>query len=205
MPGGWHYHQPLRSGQEQRIEGRTYQELVSRVFMFRLQHIELVPAGTAIRNRVEMDMMDWICTRWPQTCTGFKGELPKYPDPQGRPTYVRPINRVEEWFARLSTSQLEWVDASTASKRARICLGCPLNQNWQTGCGPCNTNLRQKALLLRGSHKTGFEPQLKACIAYGWMLEVAVWLEDGHAQATRKPPPECWQRRKEEAMTGAPA
>jgi hypothetical protein len=202
-PGSWHYNQPLRSGQLQRVEGRTYNELLSRIFLFRLQHIELVPAGTAMRDRVQNDVLTFICTNWPQNCTGFKGELPKLPEPQGRPTYVRPSSRIENWFAKLSTQELRWIDSATAAKRARVCIACPLNQNWQTGCSGCNANLRQRGLLLRGSHKTGFEPQLKACLAYGFMNEVSVWLDDVHASATRKAPPECWQRQREEAVAGA--
>jgi hypothetical protein len=198
MPGGWHYEQPLESGQRQRIEGRTYSELVQRTLLFRLQHIELVPTGTAIQQQVESDMMMWICSHYPTACTGTRGELPK---PTVQPQlYTNPINRVEEWFKRLSGQQLEWIDAATAAKRAKTCIACHMNQNWQTNCGACNTNIRTRSLLLRGSHKTGFEDQLRSCLAYGWLLEVAVWLKDGRPIARRKAPPTCWQRKAEEAL-----
>ena len=57
---------------------------------------------------------------------------------------------VEDWIKLLSTKELEWIDQATAFKRARVCIGCPLNQRWETGCGPCNTNIRTKSLLIRG-------------------------------------------------------
>jgi hypothetical protein len=82
-------------------------------------------------------------------------------------------------------------------------MGCHFNQRWETGCGACNTNIRTRSLLIRGSHKTGFETQLRSCVAYGWLLEVAVWLKDGYAQAKRKPPKECWQRQAEEVLANA--
>ena len=203
MPGGWGYQQPLDSGQEQRIEGRTYHELIERVLLFRLQHIELVPSHSATREQVQSDLMMWICARYPTNCTGTKGELPQ-PTVQPNPSYVRPTGRIEEWFKTLATHELEWMDQATATKRARICMGCHLNQRWETNCGACNTNVRTRSLLLRGSHKTGFEPQLRSCLAYGWLNEVAVWLKDGFAaQSRRKPPPECWQRKLEESTVAA--
>jgi hypothetical protein len=55
QPGGWHYEQPLDSGQKQRIEGRTYRELVDRTHLFRLQHLELVKSGSATKEQVESD------------------------------------------------------------------------------------------------------------------------------------------------------
>lgn len=192
MPSGWHFLQRLESGQYQRIDGRTYDELAEKVFQFRLQHIELVPSGTATTERVAQDLLTWICTRWPTQCTGARGELPPAP-PVPFKGYVRPVNRVEDWFKLLSTKSLEWVDQATAHKRAKICMSCPLNQSWQTGCGPCNQNIRTRTLLLRGSHKLGLESQLRACLGYGWLNEISVWLVDGFAQADRKIPPRCWK------------
>ncbi|HEX3445816.1 MAG TPA: hypothetical protein VHS80_13955 [Chthoniobacterales bacterium] len=193
QPGGWHFIQPLESGQHQRIDGRTYDELVERVFQFRLQHIELVPSGTATKERVEGDLLHWICTRWPRQCSGSTGELPPSPASERRIGYQRPANRVEDWFKLLATKNLEWVDQATAYKRAKICAACKLNQQWQTNCGPCNTNIRTKALLLRGSHKLGLEGNLRACLSFGWLNEISVWLVDGFNQPTRALPPACWK------------
>lgn len=198
MPGGWHFEQELDSGQHQRIEGRTYRELVERVLMFRLQHIELVPSGTSTKERVESDLLVWICSRFPTTCTGPRGELPQA-TVKAQPAYTRPTNRIEDWIKTLSGQDLEWIDQASATRRARICMGCHLNQRWETGCGPCNTNIRSRSLLIRGSHKTGFENQLRACLSYGFLLEVAVWLKDTYAQPRRTPPPECWKRKEEQA------
>jgi hypothetical protein len=193
MPSGWHFLQRLESGQYQRIDGRTYDELVEKTFQFRLQHIELVPSGTATVERVSEDLLRWICTRWPQQCTGARGELPPAPPRARQIGYQRPSNRVEDWFKLLSTQNLEWVDQATAHKRAKICVACKLNQSWQTACGPCNTNIRTKALLLRGSHKLGLENQLRACLAFGWLNEISVWLVDGFNQPSRDVPPACWK------------
>lgn len=201
MPGGWAYEQPLDSGQKQRIEARTYAELIERVLLFRQQHIELVPSGTATKELVESDLLMWICTRYPTQCTGARNELPK-PTVEQKPGYIRPTNRVENWLKTLAQHELEWLDQATAAKRTRTCIQCPLNQNWATNCGSCNQNIRTRSLLLRGSRRTGFESQLRHCLAYGWLLEVAVWLKDGYAgEPRRKPPGECWQRQMSEVPT----
>lgn len=192
-PNGFHYLQPLETGQYQRIDGRSYEELIEKIFQFRLQQIELVPSGTAIKERVEADYMHWVCSRWPRACTGAIGELPPEPAREQKLGYYRPTQRVEDWFKLLGTRQLEWVDQATAYRRAKICMECPLNQNWATNCGPCNQNIRTKALLLRGSHKLGLESQLRACLGFGWLNEIAVWLSDGFREASRTIPPKCWK------------
>jgi hypothetical protein len=93
----------------------------------------------------------------------------------------------------LSANSVEWVDQATAHARAKTCMACPLNQGWQTTCGPCNQNIRTKALLFRGSHKLGLESQLRSCIGYGWLNEIAVWLVNGFAEPNRKIPEKCWK------------
>lgn len=198
MPGGWHYEQPLDSGQKQRIEGRTYRELLERILLFRLQHIELISSGTATKEQVQLDVTAWICSRWPTTCTGPRGDFPFKPVEAVR-LYSNPTNAIEDWFKTLSKHELDWLDQATANRRARICMQCPLNQRWETNCGACNTNVRTRSLLLRGSHKSGFENQLKACLAYGWLNEVAIWLRDGFvSQPRRNPPADCWKAKEHE-------
>jgi hypothetical protein len=197
-PGGWHYRQKLVSSparpRNQVIGAVTYEQLVENVFQFRLNNLEMVPSGTATREQAEQDITFYLCGHWPHNCTGSKAELAN----AGRtpPTvkhYSRPINRIEDWLTVLSERPLKWVDQARASERARICLKCPLNQTWRTGCGPCNENAARRATLFLGSRSTGLESKLKGCVSFGTLLNLSVWLENDFTAPGRKPPDECWK------------
>jgi hypothetical protein len=211
-PGGWHFRQKLSSSpqrpQYQLIGAQSYDQLVENVFRFRLNNLEMVPSGTATREQVAADIQYFICGRFPTNCTGSKAELHlaqegNPPRSVNKPGYGRPLNRIEDWLTHLGEKNLQWVDQARATERAQICIGCKLNQAWRSGCRPCNDNVGRRALLLRGSHTTGLEPKLKACVSYGTLLELSVWLENDFSapRARPKPIPECWKLT--EALTTA--
>jgi hypothetical protein len=199
--GGWHFRQKLVSSpqrpQFQHILGVNYPDLLDKVLKFRLNNLEMVPSGTATSDIVAADVTYYICGHWPTNCTGSKAELDaiaagKRP-PGPRPDYRRPLTRIEDWMTNLQQQNLTWVDQLTAIERSRICIACPMNQSWRTGCGPCNANAARRSELARGSHTTGLEKQLKACVTYGTLLELSVWLENDYSAPRRRVPPQCWK------------
>jgi hypothetical protein len=205
MPHGWHFKQKLASSpqrpQTQLITGASYENLLENVFQFRLNNLDMVPTGTATRELVKADVEYYVCGHYPGNCTGSKaqfqqlsvdGSLP------GRPKvdYKRPITRVEDWLTLLTQRNIVFVDQLKAHERAKICLKCPMNQAWRTGCGPCNANAARRSELIRGSHVTGLESKLNHCLSYGTLLEVSVWLQDDFSAprgGRQKPPEECWK------------
>jgi hypothetical protein len=205
MPGGWHYRQRLRSSpqrpQYHTITAETYDGLVQNVFAFRLNNIEIIKSGSATQEQVEHDIKYYVCGKYPHQCTGGRAELSaaasmRSPPPMqrgGRPGYMRPLVRIEDWLTILTEKTLKWVDQARAQERARICIECPRNQTWRTGCGSCNQNAERRAFLIRGSHATGLEPKLKSCISYGTLLDLSVWLENDHSAPNRQPPANCWK------------
>lgn len=204
MPGGWHFNQKLNSSPQrprtQRLEGATYEQLLENVFQFRLNNLEMIPTGTATKELVEQDVSFFICGKFPQNCTGSRGQFAslantgRWPGKEFKVDYRRPLTRIEDWITRLTNENLRWVDNATALERAQTCLKCPLHQNWRTGCGPCNDNAIRRATLIRGSHLTGLESKLRACVAFGTLQELAVWLqEDFSITKIRKLPNECWK------------
>jgi hypothetical protein len=199
--GGWHYRQKLVSSpqrpQFQHILGGNYSDLLDKVLKFRLNNIEMVPSGTATSEIVGADINYYICGHWPGNCTGSKAELAavaggKRP-PGPRPDYRRPLTRIEDWMTMLEGKTLRWVDQMTAIERTNICIACTMNQGWKTGCRPCNDNAIRRSALVRGSHQTGLEPKVKACVSYGTLLELSVWLENDYSAPRRKVPPQCWK------------
>lgn len=205
-PGGWHFMQKLRSSPQrpksQRVDAATYDQLLEFVLRFRLNNIEIVPSGTATKESVAQDVLYYICGNYPGNCTGSKAQLNammlgERVVARSRSTdYRRPLTRIEDWLTNLQGHELKWVDQATATERAKICVECPLNQPWRTGCGACNDNAFRREILVRGSHQTGLEKHLKACVAYGTLNELSVWLADDHSSARRKVPIECWKAKE---------
>jgi hypothetical protein len=200
-PGNWHYKQRLKSSpqrpQFQLIQAGSYDQLVDNVLNFRLANLEMTPVATATREQVIDDIKFYICGNFPSHCTGSRAQLLAAQNGESRiktrPDYTRPLSRIENWLTRLSENQIEFVDQSTATERANICLKCPLNQSWRTGCGACNDNAERRATLIRGSHSTGLEPKLKNCQAFGTLIDLSVWLKQDYSEAPRRQVPDfCW-------------
>jgi hypothetical protein len=203
-PGGWTFRQKLTSSPQrprhQLLSGATYDQLLDNVFKFRLNNLEMVPVGTATKESVEQDVGFFICGQWPNNCTGSRAQFAKletsgqWPGKQFKVDYRRPLTRIEDWITRLTTETLRFVDNATALERAQICLKCPLHQAWRTGCGPCNDNATRRATLIRGSHLSGLESKLKACIAFGTLQELSVWLEEDFSSTRiKRLPDKCWK------------
>jgi len=199
-PGGWHYKQPLNSSpqrpQQQLIGAASYEALVENVFQFRLNNLQMVESGSATRELVVQDIQFYICGNWPRHCTGAKAEFSQTPGaPISKPAYARPLTRIEDWLTLLSERQLRWVDQGRALERAKVCVACPLNRPWRTGCAPCNDNADRRAMLILGSRSTGLESQLRSCLAYGTLLKLSVWLEEDFTGPRNRPEPpqECWK------------
>lgn len=204
-PGGWHFKQKLVSSPQrpktQLLYGHSYSNLLENVFQFRLNNLEVIPSGTATRESVDADVGFYLCGNFPNNCTGSRAqfvELAKsghMPGKPARPDRARPLSKIEDWITHLGNQELKFVDQMKAHERAKTCMKCPMNQNWRTGCGPCNENAIRRATLVRGSHSTGLETKLKACTHFGTLLELAVWLENDHATGRdrRSPPDKCWK------------
>lgn len=203
-PGGWHFKQKLVSSPQrpstQLLYGQTFSDLLENVFQFRLNNLEVIPSGTATRESVDSDVGYYICGHFPQNCTGAKSqfvEMARTGHMPGKPAKERPrpLSRIEDWITTLGEHELKFVDQMRAHERTRVCMKCPLNQAWRTGCGPCNDNAVRRASLIRGSHATGLEKKLNACTHFGTLLELAVWLEEDHAEgrSRHEPPDKCWK------------
>jgi len=184
------------------IGAMTYELLLEAVLKFRLNNLELVETGTATPDIVSGDVMRYICGTFPGNCTGSKAQLSAAAQgnfgpasSNSRVNYRRPLTRIEDWLTGLQEHNLVWVDQATAQARAEICVNCSMNQNWRTGCGPCNENALRRELLVRGSHQTALDPKLKACMAFGTLNELSVWLVNDYAKPRPRVniPQACWK------------
>jgi hypothetical protein len=192
MHGGWHYLQPIEgSSQTLRIEAQSYEILENRVFEFRIQNTEVVETGSATRERVQEDLARAICTAFPDQCVGgWSAPIPT--EAQVKQRYESPINRITDWFKTLMANSLEFVDAATAANRSAICVKCPLNIGWRTGCAPCVESVETRILRIRGSRQTPNDMGLQFCRSFGHHNKLNVWLKTSFSEAKYAPPDACW-------------
>lgn len=194
-PGGWFFHQSLDNGTSYRIDGQTYPILESRVFDFRLANVEIIPSGTATRESVRDDLRVQICSRAPNQCAGDISTVVREAPPEPRPgTYTTPIARLDDWFKRLSLAPLEWKGAAEANAAAAICVSCPQNVQWKTGCAPCVESVQRRIVRYKGDRSTPLDDKLLSCRCFGHHNSLAVWMSNT-CSTPKEPAPEfCWNK-----------
>jgi hypothetical protein len=192
LPGGWHFPEKLRTGQTVKIEGSGYHDLESRVLEFRLRQIDLVTPNTSTREKVQEDLREYVCTNFPNWCA-----KPSGPPVESAPIVSRPfyplINRLSEWYSGFSYRSLEFVDAAESNRRANICVNCPHNCDFKTGCAPCNKQVHDQSFLINAGRRVQNEPNLQGCRIFGHHLPTAVWLKDTFSVAQHDRPSFCWK------------
>jgi hypothetical protein len=189
-PGGFVFPQDLATGQQVRIEGVSFEDLMKNMLEFRARHLDLCGAESATIEKVRADLKDYLCAHFKANCADSPG--PAYAAIGHQPAYKRPIDRAGDWLARLGNTRTEKVDYALAGGRAQICVQCPMNVRWQTGCQSCNDNIAIRIQNANGSFTTPYDRRLYSCRSYGWVNAVAVWLVDPREETEHEPPPHCW-------------
>lgn len=195
LPGGWHFPQAVIGSGPFKIAAQTYEMLEEAVFKFRVEHLEVIPSGTATRENVQSDIYHYVCAHFPGNCatTGYSA-APSLPEPviERRTEYNSPIVRVEDWLRSISNQEISFTDAATAQFRSEICATCPQNVKWQVRCIPCNDAIYRRVLRLKGSKTTTKDSMLDACRCYGHMNSLAIWMKSTLSVAKDEPPAHCW-------------
>lgn len=192
-PGGWKFSQPIENANPFLIEGQTYGQLEAKVFDFRLANIEIIPSGTATRESVRDDIRSFICSQYPNQCTG-NIQREQSVSPVTGTTYSAPITRVDDWFKVLAFSNLEWKDAASAIAASTTCSTCPQNVVWQVPCVPCVEAVHRRIARYKGDRSTPLDGQLKSCRLFGHHNELAVWLKNTFSKPKDTLPEYCWNR-----------
>ena len=197
-PGGWSYPQSLSSGQQVKITGFSFEQLLSSMLDFRRRHPEL--CGGMANATIEMcraDLKHYLCEHFRASCA----DSPKTPwsghiGVSKAMSYSRPIDRAGDWLAKIGHTRLERVDPALAASRAQICAGCLHNVQWAVPCAPCNDAISVRIQNAKGSMATPYDRNLFVCRIYGHSNQVAIWLADTHATTEQKPPEVCWHNEK---------
>lgn len=194
-PGGWHYIQKLSTGQEHKVIGFSFEQLLENILDFRRRHIELCGAENAYIDRVRADLKAYFCAHFRQNCA----DSPILPQTQvgigltnSMTGYNRPIDRAANWLAQTALQRPDFVDYGIAGHRAEICAQCPQNIRWQTPCAPCNETVEVRLQNFKGNLRTTLDNRLFMCRVFGHVNAAAIWLKDTISTPNFPPPAHCW-------------
>lgn len=148
------------------------------------------PAGNPIQ-----EINDFTCARYPTGCRGAEAK-PLAPAGEHLPLSAR----VTRWLAiiiramgRLPGSYVSKIEAS---RRAAICLACPQQASWLTGCSSCaGGTLRLSFAARRGQEAAGGE-KLLGCKILGEDTRTSVFLESLKPSEREDLPAPCWRRKQ---------
>ncbi len=157
-----------------------------------------------IHNRIEVgnplqDVNDFTCARYPTGCS----ELKKYsmPDPQAKARVPGTIaTSTSKWLtdlyrALLSASGTLRVGQTEASRRAAICLACPKQVGWGTGCGGCDASSKRLAFAIRQGKEAAGGEKLLACGLLREDTRTSVWIEGLRPIESAALPENCWRKK----------
>ena len=99
----------------------------------------------------------------------------------------------------------DWIKLGTcvsqeeASRRTKICAGCPLNQKaYLPGCSGCN-DMAARVFHVIGSKTTEHDASVDSCANCGCKISVLAWLDTDiiakHETHLDPPPDWCWKKR----------
>jgi hypothetical protein len=186
-PEGWHY--PV--GEGVKLEATSRDDLINMIFTWRLRNN--VPQGDIAR-----DIDDYYCTKWPSSCAK---EPKDYGVPAGVPDARETmLTRVSRWAAHTAAltpkGGYPLATKSESERRAAVCVACPRQKNWRTGCTSCSASavaLLHQVAQLRSTSKDGL---LFGCEVMGWDNKTAVHLQLDTPPKTEAFPPGCWFPKK---------
>jgi hypothetical protein len=197
-PGGFVFEQSLVGGGVTIIVGGSLDDVLGKVLEYREQNGPVLDPGQSLvtPDGVWGDYHAQVCSRYPWLCTGVREEMVVTQPLEGGPStpWEMLYTRMLRWVDVVRTSDVGWVDQKTASDRALVCVGCPMNVAWETNCGPCNQNLSTLALSVIGGRRTALQGQLKGCRSFGTLQALAVWMSEPGGDEKYPAPSVCWRK-----------
>jgi len=179
-PRGWTYDQEFR-GQKIEIKASDPETLIRLVEEFRTRH-------GIVTGSVLDEIEDQICGRAPDYCRGKRtGDVPKR-------NVERFVDRVNVWLDTMLSVKIHYVSPEEATRRAKICATCPMNQLYQGDCPNCAQIARTSAAIIRSGRKSKIKNALGGCAADGMEISAGVHLELGHLGTKSGRDSRCWLR-----------
>lgn len=179
-PGGWHY----KDG-DVLLEANTLNELYNIVESFRAENYLNV-------GDVKGDINAFLCGTYPNYCHGVDMVIVTSVSPPNRESEL--LSDITTWSKNIlnSNKQVHLVSSELAEARARICLDCPRNINWRSGCGACVTATERLSTSIRKARDTASTPRLGGCAVLRHDNRSAVFFDAEHLEISGNLPDKCW-------------
>lgn len=161
-------------------------ELAESVRAFRIRH------GIPMGNPTQ-EITDQICARSPLSCREADASATR-----DAVASTRFGARVVRWIGRvadaLSLRPMPPVHKDVAEARALVCMKCPRQISWKTGCGGCDSVARRLAISARKNKETKVSTLLVGCEVLSEDTRTSVWLEQKPSEDANLPE-NCWRRK----------
>jgi hypothetical protein len=179
-PGGWHYYEG-----DVKLTGHSCETLYKVVRDYRAENH--LPLGD-----VEGDVNSFICSRYPTFCHGVDMVVVTSVHPATRSDEL--LNDITIWAKKTlqSGKQIQLVSDELAEERAKICLSCPNNVNWRSGCGACIVAADRLSASIRQARDTKSSPIVGGCSKMRHDNRSAIFFERDNFTPTPGLPAQCW-------------
>lgn len=182
-PNNFHY--PIDKGVV--LRASTYELLVKEIINWKTQNG--MPIGDP-----DKQIDDYVCSKWPSYCNVTNEEsklIQKNSDM---------LTKVNGWAALTMRDTpaggYQLVDQSVATNRCKICIDCPFNKAWRSGCGNCMKATDTILIRLRQLRKIMLDESLMGCAINGFDNRTAVHLPLSALKLTEEKlqsiPQNCW-------------
>ncbi len=187
-PGGFRY---LCQETQTWIRAASFNELVAASEKHRAANKLGIPED--FKDQVNAQM----CSHMPPgTCKHEAGVAVSGPRRLSFQDVVAATKTIGSWLLKGAKK----VDQFEAERRAKICLSCPMNQNFD-GCTTCaEKDLREAISGFMGDSKTPFDAALHTCFGCGCTLKAAIWFpidllkKHTPAEVSALLPDYCWKK-----------
>jgi len=165
--------------------GSGFEDLVSNLRDFRLRIGQ--PAGQPTD-----EVTAQICAKNPGACRFDRGPVKAKAAMVGKFA-----SRVVQWMMKtqraFSSTNHKLVDKEEANRRAGICVKCPRNTSWRSGCAGCDQSSVRVGLAIRGGQESKLSGRLMGCEILAEDTRTSVFLP---LKAVANPdlPENCWRK-----------
>ena len=181
-PGGWHYTQS-----DVTLKGNSLYDLYKVVTDFRVQNH--LPLGD-----VEGDVDSSICGNHPAFCHGVDNVTINVLSKNRIAASAELLQDITTWGNNVlrSTEKHLLVSDEEAERRAKICISCPNNANWRSGCGSCIISAERICASVRQGRDTKTTRVLGGCHLLRHDNRTAVFLDKEVLASSGNLPTNCW-------------
>lgn len=181
-PGGWHFIQS-----DVKLTAHSIDDLYKVVEDFRVQNN--FPLGD-----VQGDVDNYLCGNYPNYCHGVDHVSINVMSKNRITASAELLQDITTWGNNVlrSPNKHPLVSDEEAERRAKICISCPSNANWRSGCSSCIVSADRICAAVRQGRETKTTRVLGGCHQLRHDNRTAVFLDKEVLATSGNLPSTCW-------------